>query len=96
MTTEWILNHILLFVSIVGGICAICWGWAKWVELLKVKVSEKSVGETKIKELERFDKKIQEDFDKLYNSDVRHDRDIETLKEDYKKIIFTVWDFIKK
>ncbi len=55
---------------------------------------ENSVGATKIIELMDADKKIRDDIEGLQNNDDNQGDDIRILKDDYKRLMDRIWDFM--
>lgn len=87
---------IMGLLKVLGLIAGAVISIAKYFKYLETKATERSVGATKIKELERADKEVQNDIEKLKDVDHIQAKEIENLNHDYTKLIDKVWDFLSK
>ncbi len=95
--SETTITELIKFFGILGGAVITCINLGgKYFKHRDKKLEENSVGLTKIKELLGADETVREDIKKLQHNDKKQDDDIETLNEDYKRLINRVWDFLGK
>lgn len=87
-----IIAYIPLFLSITAA-TVILLGWGKsWQKA----ASEKSVGATKVKELEKTATEVHNDIAELKRNSETCQREISKLQDDYRRLIDHVWDLLGK
>ncbi len=57
---------------------------------------EKSVGKSKVAQIEKAANEVGNDIEKLKQADINHDKAIERLGHDYDELMRRVWEFLKK
>ncbi len=100
MTTNELIVELIKFALILAAAVAAVWKGADAVISInekKVQIAkEKSVGESKIKEIEAGEKVMRDDTNNLKRTVSSHVNEIKNLKRDYDNLMNRIWDFLKK
>lgn len=89
---EGIIKFGTVVITAAAATTTVLW---KYIDHLNIKAKEQSAGMTAIAGLLESDRKIQLDIEKLKRSDELHDKEIETLEQDYKKLTFQIFELFK-
>lgn len=87
-----IISLLQMLGLIAGGVIVL----AKWAKAWQASVSEKSVGATKVKELEKTASEVHEDIRTLKQNSEICKKEILKLQDDYERLIDHIWDLLGK
>jgi hypothetical protein len=91
------IEELIKFFGILGGACiTVIKVTGGWFKLQERKAEEGSLGLTKIKELIKADKKLEEDIDKLQECCHENKEEIMEVKKDHREFTNRVWDYMTK